>query len=216
MTRRGFPAVTCTVSVALVLATAGCPKQRGTMRRPPEINPPPRVESSAEVRVDELGGLANQFAQTAERFPGRSADEHRQLAQQAFADLSQILPVLFGPSPSGVQRQQLRVVENARAQLSSNPRGLAPEPTIDTGLRAARDALAGMGRGGFYDHPDVAKTLDRLDATVADLDSARGPTHQQVVAETVELMSQAVSQMAKVLNERLEGDGAAQGEKTTG
>ena len=208
MTRRGSPAVTCTLSVALVFVAAGCPKQRSTMRRPPEVNPPPRVETSAEVRVDELGDLSRRFTQTADRLPGRSADEHRQLAQQAMADLSQILPILFGPSPSGAQRQQLRVVESARARLASNPRGLAPEPTIDTGLRAARDALAGMGRGGFYDHPDVAKTLDRLDATVADLDAARGTTHQQVVAETVDLMSQAVNQMVKVLDERLGEEGA--------
>jgi hypothetical protein len=179
------------------------------MRRPPEINPPPRVEESAEVRVDELGERARQFEQTAQRLPGRSEAEHRQLAQQAFADLSQILPILFGPHPTGVQRQQLRVVENARTQLASDGRGLAPEPTIDTGLRAARDALAGVGRGGYYDAPDVAKTLDRLDRLVSDLDAVRGNRHQVVVTQVVELMSEAVNQMAKVLNERL-GDGATQ------
>ena len=208
MTRRGSRAVTCTMSVALGLAAAGCPKQRGTMSRPPEINPRPPVERSAEVRVDELGGLSRQLAQTAERLPGRSSDEHRALAQQAFADLAQVLPVLFGPSPSGVQRQQLRVVDNARTQLASAPRGLAPEPTIDTGLRAARDALRGLSRNSYYDHPELAKTLDRLDRTVSDLDSARGTTHQQVVAETVDLMSQAVSQMSDALNQRLQGESA--------
>jgi len=208
MTRRGLRAVTSAISIVLTVICAGCPKQRGTMSRPPEINPRPPVERSAEVRVDELGGLSRQLAQTAERLPGRSADEHRALAQQAFADLAQVLPVLFGPSPTGVQRQQLRVVENARTQLASAPRGLAPEPTIDTGLRAARDALRGLSRNSYYDHPELAKTLDRLDRTVSDLDSARGTTHQQVVAETVDLMSQAVSQMSDALNQRLQGEGA--------
>ena len=208
MTARGSRALARVVGVSFCLVVSGCPKQRSTMTRPPEINPPPKVETSAEVRVEELDDRAKQFAQTAERLPGRSSEEHRHLAQQAFADLAQILPILFGPSPTGVQRQQLRVVESTRAQLAANTRGLAPEPTIDTGLRAARDALAGVARGGFYDHPELPKSLDRLDATVADLDAARGTIHQQVVAETVELMSQAVNQMAEALNQRLEGDGA--------
>ena len=206
----GSRASTVVVTASLALAAAGCPKQRGTMRRPPEINPPPRVEASAEVRVDELGERAQQFAQTAERLPGRTEAEHRQLAQQAFADLSQILPILFGPHPTGVQRQQLRVVENARTQLASDGRGLAPEPTIDTGLRAARDALAGVGRGGYYDAPDVAKSLDRLDRAVSDLDAVRGNRHQVVVTQVVELMSEAVNQMAKVLGERLGEENSAE------
>jgi hypothetical protein len=194
------------MSLALALAAAGCPKQRSTMHRPPELNPPPPVERSAGVRVDELGDRARQFAQTAQRLPGRNIDEQRVAVQQAFADLAQILPILYGPSPTGVQRQQLRVVESTRSQLAAVRSGLAPEPTIDTGLRAARDALAGVGRGGYYDSPDLAKTLDQLDRTVSDLDAARGATHQQVVGETVDLMSQAVNQMADALHKRLEGD----------
>ena len=202
MTPRGSRAVTCVMSIALTLAAAGCPKQRSTMRRPPEINPPPPVERSAEVRVDQLGDRARQFAQTAERLPGNTADEHRALAQQAFADLSQILPILFGPSPTGVQRQQLRVVESTRAQLAGRS-NLAPEPTIDTGLRAARDALAGLGRASYFDQPDLAKTLDRLDKSVNELDAARGSRHQLVVTDAVTLMSEAVNQMDRALNERL-------------
>jgi hypothetical protein len=206
MNVRGFRAVSMGMGCALVLTSAGCPKQRSTMDRPPEVNPRPPVETSAEVRVDELGERSRKFAQTAERLPGRSAEEHRALVQQAFLDLSQILPILYGPNPSGVQRQQLRGVESARSQLWTAPRGLAPEPTIDTGLRAARDSLASLGRGTYFDRPELAETLDRLDATVADLDAAKGTNHQQVVAETVDLMSQAVNQMTAALDERLQGD----------
>ena len=209
MTASASRVVTCAVAAALALAMAGCAKQRSTMDRPPEINPPPPVEQSAEVRVDELGGLAQRFAQTAERLPGRNANEHRQLAAQAFGDLSQVLPVLYGPNPTGVQRQQLRVIGNARTQLADASGGLAPEPTIDTALRAARDALRGLSRNSYYDHPELNQTLDRLDNTVSDLDTARGGTHQQVVAETVDLMSQAVNQMNEALNQRLHGNGDA-------
>ena len=210
MTPRGPRAVTCVVSIGLALLSAGCPKRQSTMDRPPQINPPPPVEQSAVVRVDQLGALAGRFAQTANRLPGRNANEHISLVQQAFTDLAEVLPILYGPSPSGPQRQQLRVIESARAQLGAGRQALAPEPTIGTGLRAARDALDGLAHGSFFDQPDIAKTIDQLNGTVADLDAARGSNHQQVVAETVDLMSQAVSQMAAALDERLQGDGAAQ------
>ena len=209
MTRPASRVVTCAVAAALALFAAGCPKQRSTMDRPPEINPPPPVERDAEVRVDELEGLSRQFAQTAQRLPGRNSNEHRAAVQQAFADLSQILPILFGPNATGVQRQQLRVIENARSQLAGSSGGLAPEPTIDTALRAGRDALAGLGRGSYFDHPELTQTLDRLDNTVSDLDAARGTTHHQVVAEVVDLMSQAVNQMSEALNQRLRDDAPA-------
>ena len=210
MTPRGPRAVTCAVSIGLALLSAGCPKRQSTMDRPPQINPPPPVERNAEVRVDELGGLAKRFAQTANRLPGRNAGEHISLVQQAFTDLAEILPILYGPNPGGPQRQQLRVIESARAQLGAGRQGLAPEPTIGTGLRAARDALDALARGSFFDQPDVAKTIDQLSATVNDLDAARGPNHQQVVAETIDLMSQAVTQMAAALDERLQGEGSGQ------
>jgi hypothetical protein len=207
MTLRGSRLASPLLAAILLFMSAGCPKQRSTMNRPPEINPPPPVESSAGARIDELGNLARQFAQTAERLPGRNNQEHRAAAQQAFADLSQILPVLFGPNPTGVQRQQLRVVENARTQLASASASLAPEPTIDTGLRAARDALQGLSRNSYYDHPQLGQALDRLERTVSDLDASRGAGHQQVVAEAVDLMSIAVNLMSEALNQRLQGEG---------
>ena len=209
MTRKGSRLASPFLVAILLFTSAGCPKQQSTMNRPAEINPPPPVERSAGARVDELGGLSARFAQTAERLPGRNAQDHRAAIQQAFADLTQILPILFGPNPTGVQRQQLRVVENARTHLASSSAALAPEPTIDTGLRAARDALQGLSRNSYYDHPQLGKTLDRLDRTVSDLDASRGARHQQVVGEAVDLMSTAVNQMNDALNQRLQGDGVA-------
>ena len=178
------------------------------MKPPPEINPPPRVQASAEVRVEELGQLAQRFAQTAQRLPGRTPDEHRAAMQQAFADLVQILPVLYGPTPTGMQRQQLRIIDSARTQLGSR-QGLAPEPTIDTALRAARDSLQSLGRGSFFDKPELGQTLDKLDARVDALDTVRGPGHQQLVAQVVDLMSAVVTQMAQTLNERINDRGPA-------
>jgi len=124
--------------------------------------------------------------------------------QQVFSDLSQILPILFGPNPEGSQRQQLRVVESARTQLAAAPQGLAPEPTIDTGLRAAYDALSALARNRYFEQANLGSTVDRLGVTVARLDTSRGVPHQQTVADVVDLMSEVVNGMARAMDDRLE------------
>ena len=203
----GSRVVTC---ATLALALTGCTKQRSTMDKPPALNPPPAVEADVGVRIDELAGLSKQFSETAKRLPGRSAEEDRAALQQALAELAQILPILYGPQPDGAQRQQLRIVQSARAQLASPAQGLALEPTIDTALRAARDSFASLGRTSYFDREQIGQTLDRLDAKVGGLDTARGATHPQAVAESVELMSEAVAQMSAALNDRLNGQSPTQ------
>ena len=190
-----------------LMICAGCAKRQSTMSRPPEVNPPPAVEASAEARAEQLKELSARFAQTAERLPGRGADEHRQVMQQVFAELAQVLPVLYGPNPNGTFRQQLRIVESARTQLAAAPKGLAPEPTIDTGLRAARDALDALTRQTYFDQPQLVQTMDRLIAASDALDTTRGAMHQSTVAEVVSLMSRAVGQLSDALAQRLGGPG---------
>jgi hypothetical protein len=211
-----LPIANCRLLAAGVMTLvfcAGCPKRQSTMNRPPQINPPPAVEASAEARVDEMRQLAAQFEETAAQLPGRDAGEHRWIMRRAFAELTQILPILYGPNPAGTFRQQLRVVESSRTQLTDAPKGLAVEPTIDTGLRAARDALEALARQSYFDHSELGQTIDRLTASSAALDTARGVMHQSVVAEVVGLISQAVRQMSDALAQRLGAAPAASAPK---
>lgn len=173
------------------------------MSRPPEFNPPPAVESSAAVRAVELHDLSRRLARTAERLPGQSAKEHRQLVGEAFGELAQILPMLYGPDAPGTFRHQLRVVESARSQLAALPQGLAVEPTIGSGLRAAHDALRTLASRSYFEQERLVQTMDRLNATINSLDTARGPAHQAVVADTLTLMSDAMLQMTEALGDRL-------------
>jgi hypothetical protein len=199
----GLRVVTC---AALALAAGGCPKQRSTMDAPPAINPPPPVEADVGVRVDELGGLSKKLAGDAEKLPGGSPEEHHAALREAFSDLAQVLPILYGPQPEGSQRQQLRIIESARTQLSSPAQGLSLEPTIDTALRAARDSLEALGRGSYFDRPQIAQALDQLDAKVTGLDAARGASHPQAVADAMQAASRVVGLMSDTLGERLRDD----------
>jgi hypothetical protein len=182
----------------------GCAKRQSTMAKPPQINPPPPVEADAGVRVNELEELSRRFEQTVAKLPGSTPDEHRQAVQQVFAELAQVLPVLYGPNPPGTFRQQLRVVESSRTQLAAASKGLAVAPTIDTGLRAARDALASLATASYFDQAQLGQAMDRLTSTLNDLDTARGGMHQGVVAEAATQMSQVIRQMAQTLSQRLD------------
>jgi hypothetical protein len=189
----------------------GCAKRQSTMGRAPEVNPPPAVERSAEVRSDELGELSRRFSETAQSVSG-TAQQHRRGMQQVFAELAKILPVLYGPNPRGTFRQQIRIVENARSQLASAPQSLAVEPTIDTALRSARDALASLASRTYFDQAQLGQSMDRLDASIAALDAARGASHQEVAAESVEAMARVIQQMSDAMTRRVDagaGDGAA-------
>ena len=198
------------IAAVLLLACTGCPKRQSSMSKPPEVNPGPKVEASAEARANELAELAGRFEETARRLPGPTPEEDRRIVQQAFAELAHVLPILYGPNPTGAFRQQLRIVENSRSQLAASTRGLASEPTIGTGLRAAHDSLAGLVTRGYFDQEKLGQTMDRLGSTLSSLDAVRGPAHRAAVADAFVLTSQAIRQMSDALTERLTDGNAPQ------
>ena len=199
--RAGFVSYILAASVAAA-SVAGCAKKRSTMGPAPDLSPQPKAEANAGARADELAERSRKFDETVQQLPGHTPEEHRRAMQQVFAELSQILPMLYGPNPSGVFRQQLRVVESSRRQLATGPQGLAVEPTIDTGLRAARDAIAGLAGKGYFDQSKLGPTMDRLNRALDALDTNRGAMHQTAVAESVGMMSQAIRQLTDALNQR--------------
>jgi hypothetical protein len=187
-----------------IWSAAGCVKTQSTIAPPPaQPNPAPRVAADASVRVQTLGRLADNYAQTSNQLPGNSSAQHRQLMSSVFAQLAEILPILQGPNPGAEFRQQLQIVRDAQAELSTGPTDLSAEPTIDTGLRAARDALAGIAQTGFYDQANLTPVFARLATKINDLDTVRGPLHQLVAGEAVGLTSQIISAMADTLTHRL-------------
>ncbi|HSU69273.1 MAG TPA: hypothetical protein VLJ39_20475 [Tepidisphaeraceae bacterium] len=188
----------------LLLSGGGCVKTRSTIAPPPPTpNPPPRIASDPAVRVQTLDRLADNFSRTSNQLPGDDATQHRRLMADVFGQLEEILPILEGPHPGAEFRQQLQVVRDAQSELATGPQELSPEPTIDTGLRAARDTLSSLAQAGFYDQSSLNPLFDQLAAKINQLDTVRGPLHQVVTGEAVSLASQIVSSMAGTLSHRL-------------
>jgi hypothetical protein len=191
-------------ALAAVMTSGGCVKTQSTIAPPSaQPNPPPMVAADPTIRVQTLARLADAFARTSNELPGNNATQHRQLMASIFAQLEEILPILQGPNPGAEFRQQLQVVRDAQSELATGPSDLSAEPTIDTGLRAGRDALSSIAQSGFYDQSSLTPLFDRLAAKINELDTVRGPLHQVVTGDAVGLTSQIISGMADTLSHRL-------------
>jgi hypothetical protein len=153
--------------------------------------------------VQTLSRLADTYGRTSNELPGDNPAEHRRIMAEIFAQLQEILPILEGPNPGAEFRQQLQVVRDAQAELASGPQDLSPEPMIDTGLRAGRDALSSIAQASYYDQTSLTPLFGKFSEKINELDTVRGPLHQVVTGEAVALSSQIVSSMADTLSRRL-------------
>ena len=198
---------------SLLAATmfVGCaPKKQTTLTPPPpEPNPEPRLATDARQRVQQLGGLADQYAASAAKLPGANEQQDRQLVAEQFNQLSQILPLLNGPDMPGDFRQQLRIVESTRSQLSGGSMDLSSEPTVATGLRAAVHALSGLRQRSFAEQGEITKPIDAMRAAVQQLDTVSGPIHRLVAAQAFRYSAEAVKGMSDALTQRLTDAGGA-------
>jgi len=201
------------MSLVGAMVSGGCIKHATTMPLPPvaaQKNPLPKVVSDATVRARTLTRLSDSYARLCNQLPGRTVPEHRELMGDGFAQLTEILPMLAGPDQDAEFKQQMRVIADARTELSSGSTDLSPEPTIDTGLRALRDVLREISRASYFDETDLTAALDRCSTKIDELDTVRGPLHQLVVGESMGMSSQIISKMADILSKRIEEQNATQ------
>jgi hypothetical protein len=170
-----------------VAVGSGCVKHATTMPLPPVVqqNPPPKVVSDATLRIRTLARLSDSYSRLCNQLPGRSVGEHRQLMAQGFSQLSEMLPMLEGPTSNAEFRQQMRVIADARAELATGSADLSPEPTIDTGLRALRDTLREIARTAYFDLTDLPLLLDRYSTKVDEQNSTQPGTQPSTRAATV-------------------------------
>jgi hypothetical protein len=182
----------------------GCTNNRADIGKSPvQANPQPRLASDVHVRVRELSTMLDQFDADLRDLPGKTDAEDRRRVAKIFGDLTEILPTVIGPNPNGSYRQQIRIIDTTRAQLIEGSMKLSAEPTQDTGLRAAYNALSSLQREQFYDHQEIGKTLADLRVKLDSLDTVRGPLHRSNVKESLTLIRDALRQMSAVLGARL-------------
>ena len=191
-------------AVLMASVAGGCGgKQASTMEPTVEQGSGvPRTPSDAE-RGDRLTQAVEQFAAARKGLQGHGdAASRRQLAG-AMGELSEVLVLLKGRYQDGAFRQQVRIIDRARTQLTGDS-ATAPEPTINSALRAAQNALDDMAREQFAEDDKVKGAMDALRPRVDGLAGVRGPIHGFETARALDALGAAVDGMAAVAQHRHE------------
>jgi len=171
---------------------------------PVEPNPPPTIQISTTQRVQDVASRLDDFDRHAQPLPGSAESDHRAIMERLFGDLTGILPLLEGPDADAAFRQQLRLIDSTRDQLTALATDLPSEPLIATGLRAASNALEDMLTQQFSDQAGMSTSFDTLGDKLDALDTAHDAANRQIVTDSVHLISGIMRQMDAVLSQRIE------------
>ena len=209
--KRGVALVAALLTVSTAVVVGGCGgKKQPTMEPTVEQNggdgnPRPMT---AEGRVDQLTQAVDQFAASRKGLQGHSdAGSRRQLAE-AFAQLGDVLSQLKGPEQDGAFRQQIRIIDRARTQLTGDS-ATAPEPTVNAAVRAAQRALSDMASEKFADDEQTKTLMDAVRPRVDVLTGVRGPIHGFETARALDAIGAVTQRMAEVIQQRLPQGGPA-------
>lgn len=192
------------VAVAVLIGSIviGCGgKQRSTMEPTVEQGEPMPSPITAENRAERLGGAVDAFAAAREGLVGHSDEQSRRQLADALGELSDVLTLLKGPEANGAFRQQIRIIDRARAQLTSGSTA-APEPTINAALRSAQRALSAMASNRFADDEQTKSLIELLGPRIDVLNNERGPFHGFETARALDAIGAVVERMAEVVQQR--------------
>ena len=200
--KRGVALVAALLTVSVVVAGCGGKKQptmEPTVEQNGEGNPRPMT---AEGRVEQLTQAIDQFAASRKGLQGHSDAASRQQLAEAFARLGDVLSQLKGSQQGGAFRQQIRIIDRARTQLTGDS-ATAPEPTVNAAVRAAQRALSDMTSENFADDEQTKTLMDAVRPRVDVLSRVRGPIHGFETARALDALGAVAQRMAEVIQQRM-------------
>ena len=184
----------------VMLGGSGCAKRDPTRT---EAGGNADLQRTASERVSDTQRNIRALNETVAKMPGSDGAEDRKLIARALGQTAAALSAIEGERPSGAFRQQLRIIESARGQLTRMSANVPSEPVTDSAIRAAYNALVSMRDGRFAGNAAVAKTVGDVGQQIQQLDSVRGPLHSLVVSQSFQSIASALDTMSGVLEGRL-------------
>jgi hypothetical protein len=201
--KRGLVLMVVLLSASFVVVVGCGGKKQSTMDAAVEQNGDgnPRPVT-AEGRAEQLAQSVDAFASARKALQGHADDASRKQLAEAFARLGDLLSQLKGSEQDGAFRQQIRIIDRARTQLTSDS-ATAPEPTVNAAVRAAQRALSDMASENFADDEQTKTLMDAVRPRVDELSGIRGPIHGFETARALDAMGAVVQRMAEVITQRL-------------
>ena len=190
--------------LAGALAVVGCGGKQNPTMEPTvdQANDSPRTPGDDERR-ERLTQAVQEFAAARKGLQGHADESSRRQLAGAMGQLTEVLTLLKGQYQDGAFRQQIRIIDRARTQLTGDS-ATAPEPTINAALRAAQSALDDMAREQFAEDEKVKGSMDALRPRVDGLAGVRGPIHGFETARAIDALGAAVESMSAAAQQRFQ------------
>ena len=134
--------------------------------------------------------------------PGATDPANRAAVAACFSELTEILPLIEGDERSSEFRVGIRILQDARAQLTAAGPDQSVEPVISSGLRATERLLRGLNRSHFDNDAAMTKQLDVLQKKVGELDTSHDSMNRVYAAQTLRNTTSILEQMSASLMER--------------
>jgi hypothetical protein len=155
-----------------------------------------------ENRIERLNSANDAFAGARKELRGHSDEQTRRELADAFGKLQDVLQILKGGDADGAFRQQIRIIDRARQQLTGNS-ATAPEPTVNAAVRAAYRALSDIASEQFGDDESLKKLLSTMQERGDVLNTVRGPIHGFEAARALDDAGAITQRMADLMQQRM-------------
>ncbi len=164
--------------------------------------PPAPLKQPVSERISDLRSSVNALQDTVSQMPADEPEQNQKLAATTLGDIAGALASIEGSRPPGGFRQQLQIIQSSRSQLQGNNPNLAPEPTVDSALRAVHNALTSLRDARFAGNRQVAEYVSQVGQQLPQLDATSGPLHWVAVSHVLHAVSRSLSAMVDVVEQR--------------
>jgi hypothetical protein len=195
----GARALIRTLLVGAVALPAACTKTQTSRTEKLQHH---ALRQPVSERVSNLRTSVDSLQQTVSRMPANQPEQNQRLATAALVNIAGALASIEGPRPPGGFRQQLQIIQSSSAELQGNNPNLAPEPTVDSALRAVHNALTSLRDARFTGNAQIAQLVSQVGGQLPQLDATNGPLHWVVVSHVLHSVSQSLAAMANVVEQR--------------
>jgi len=155
-----------------------------------------------ENRIERLNAANDAFAAARKELRGHSDEQTRRELADAFGKLQDVLQIIKGGDADGAFRQQIRIIDRARQQLTGDS-ATAPEPTVNAAVRAASSALSTITSEQFGDDESLKKLVGSLQDRTDVLNTVRGPIHGFEAARALDDAGAITQRMGDLMQQRM-------------
>ncbi len=202
--RLGVVSLSIAVSTAtmMLVTLTGCAEKKPVT--PPPVQQLSTVQTPAsrtQQRLNTLQSFVDALSDSSKALPGRTEAAHRQLMAEVFSQLQGLLPMLAIDPDTGAFRQQLEILEQSQHKLTSQSAKGLDQPIINTGLRAAANALTPLA--AELNLSNAAELIKPIDDNLHALDAATGPLHRLAATDVVKAETNLVKALATAAAQRM-------------